>query len=222
MFNNKKVYVITIFFLQPTTITFKVGEKEPDPFTTWFEAFEKAIQDYQKNNLIYHSNYDHDHTMTITIPEEDLSLSGILSLLSNPVIQFPQGKGGIEKRTEVIDMLTNVSLPLDNRLKESKLNQYMTGEQIDELIKKVLPEPVYQKKESTFEWRDGKDLTFNDNKKQLKGKSRRNEKEGRPPVLPLFNISEHENILKRVRRQAVLDVPIPILQSFYPGKQTFH
>ncbi|KAF2367075.1 hypothetical protein FHG87_002178 [Trinorchestia longiramus] len=205
----------------PTTIILEVEELEQldDPFTDWFDAFEKALQDFQTNHLIYNSNYDADHKLIIPVTKDQISITGILSLLANPSIVFPQGKSGEEKRHQVTEMMKNLSLPLDSNLKDTELSNYMTDQEIDALIKKVLPDPDYVDETDTGITEDPNVLVRNvlPEPEYVDDVEVRTAKKFRPPVPPALDI-RNSSFLRRVKRQALLDVPIPVIRSFYAGQ----
>ncbi|XP_018020738.2 uncharacterized protein LOC108677099 [Hyalella azteca] len=182
----------------PTTIILEITEPagEPDPFTTWFDNLQTSVTAFQQNYLIYPSNYNGNKTLTLTIPRDQLSFSNVLSLLADPSILFPQGKAGDEQRNQIVQLMRNASLPLDHRLKDTEAGQNLSSQEIDALIRKILPEPEYvDDYEYVDEFRAARAL-------------------GSKPDIDVRNSSA---LLQRVRRQAVLDVPIPILRSFYAG-----
>lgn len=217
----------------PTTLVFNIDDTnvEPDPFTAWFDEIEKTLQDFQKDYLIWDTNFDPDHSLTIDVPVESIDPSGLLGFLTNfgsrprPFTTRRESAGPSlvkESNTEeqIAKVLSNLTLPENVRLaltvppdggtqlptdKSTKTNTTLTPKsQIKIHYDKTSPETVYI---------DASSLGL--------APSKRKGKKFKMPIGQLLEggiISRNGTRSRRVRRQAELNVPIPISRSFYSGE----
>lgn len=204
---------------------------ELDPFTTWFNEFEKTLQDFQKNYLIWDTNFKADHSITIDVPADTLDPSGILGFLSSfgarprPYTTRRESVGPssakVSSSTEdhIAKVLSSITLPENVRLALTtkpeegtkptantvmKSNStLMSNPQIKLHYDKTSPETVYI---------DASSLGLAPSKRK-----------GKKYAISLRSLLEGGVInatgtrSRRVRRQADLNVPIPISRSFYSG-----
>ena len=178
-----------------------------DPFTIWFNNLEAALQQFQEDYLIHDTNFDPDHKLTIDLTEEGAGFNGINAILGG---RYTNDKPDVndEIRSAAVSAVTSTTIaPPDRESSLANLTAFITRQSQLENRKKGAPVPI-KKDENGYDFK----LIYRDT---------------RPSPLYLdtaklnlpLNAKIHTLGKTRVRRQAVLDVPIPVLRPFYSGKE---
>lgn len=195
IWSNKSCF----YNFQPTTIVFEIDDPNAalNPFTIWFNNLEAALQQFQQDYLKYNNtNFDPDHKLTIDISKNSINTGNIV-LGGRYVDGAPNITGEVKSNTITKD-------PAISSLANFLRNQSIIHQETRKLIKKEDPSDydfhlVYNEGKPTPLYVDGSTLLWTDNSRS----------------------SKSDKVKSRVRRQAVLDVPIPVARPFYSGKLIF-